>query len=231
MFYPIGLRPENLFASGEPFCVGYLLSPGLRLVRLGGMDPCPQAPNKRPHTQTASLRSMRLDRRTHREHEVRPGVCLFFLLMWCWLSPNSMADSSTTTSPILNLNTGDCWARRQLPNGIKDVSVASELMKSLTLVRVVFIGTTLATPELDGTFLHNSLTDSGSDCGILLGSTPSTQMYKGRLCGIKTLEIAVFCGGDLYTTIIVALEILYSTADYSTTAGRILTPFAGDCWA
>jgi len=47
MFYPIGLRPENLFASGEAFCVGYLLSPWLRLVRQGGMDPCPQAPNKR----------------------------------------------------------------------------------------------------------------------------------------------------------------------------------------
>ena len=81
MFYPIGLHPENLFASGEPFCVGYLLSPWLRLVRPGGMDPCPQAPNKRPHTQNASLRSMRLDRRTHREHSVRPGVC-FFLCWW-----------------------------------------------------------------------------------------------------------------------------------------------------
>ena len=79
--YPIGLRPETLFASGEPFCVGYLLSPGLCLVRLGGMDPCPQAPNKRPHTQNASLRSMRLDRRTHWEHRVRPGVTFFFC--WC----------------------------------------------------------------------------------------------------------------------------------------------------
>jgi len=29
---------------------------------------------------------------------------------------------------------------------------------------------------------------------------------------------------------IVALAILYSTADYSTTAGRILMLFAGDCW-
>ena len=38
--------------------------------------------------------------------------------------------------------------------GIKEVSVASKLMKSLTLVRVVFIGT-LAIPELDGRFLHD----------------------------------------------------------------------------
>jgi len=77
-YYPIRLRPENLFASGEPFCVEYLLSPWLRLVRPGGMDPCPQAPNKRPHTQNASLRSVRLDRRTHREHRVRPCVTFFF---------------------------------------------------------------------------------------------------------------------------------------------------------
>jgi len=84
VFSPIGLRPENLFECGEPFCVGYLLSPWLRLVRLGGMDPCLQAPNKRPHTQSSSLRSMRLDRRTHRQHGVRPGVSLFLLLMWCW---------------------------------------------------------------------------------------------------------------------------------------------------
>jgi len=60
-----------------------------------------------------------------------------------------MADSSTTTAPILGLIAGDCWARRQLPSGIKDVSVASKLRKSLTLVRVIFIGT-LAIPELDG---------------------------------------------------------------------------------
>jgi len=76
--YPIGLRPEHLFASGAPFCVGYLLSPWFRLVRPGSMDPCPPAPNIRPHTQNPSLRSMRLDRRTHREHGVRPGATFFF---------------------------------------------------------------------------------------------------------------------------------------------------------
>ena len=60
-----------------------------------------------------------------------------------------MADSSTTTAPILDLIAGECWARRQLHRGIKDVSVASKLRKSLTLVRVVFIDT-LAIPDLDG---------------------------------------------------------------------------------
>jgi len=60
-----------------------------------------------------------------------------------------MADPSTTTALILNLIAGDCWARRQLRSGIKDVSVASRLRKSLTLVRVVFKDT-LAITELDG---------------------------------------------------------------------------------
>jgi len=65
-------------ASGEPFCVRYLLSPWLRLVPPGGIDPCSQAPPNRPHTQDASLRYMRLDRQTHREHGVCPGVTFFF---------------------------------------------------------------------------------------------------------------------------------------------------------
>jgi len=30
----------------------------------------------------------------------------------CWRSQTSMADSSTTTAPILDLITGDLWARR-----------------------------------------------------------------------------------------------------------------------
>jgi len=84
-----------------------------------------------------------------------------------------MADSSTTTAPILNPIAGGRWARRQLRSGIKNVSVASELSKSLTLVRVVFIDT-LALPELDVRSLHDHWADSGSDCGRLLGSTPAS---------------------------------------------------------
>jgi len=110
-----------------------------------------------------------------------------------------MADSSTTTAPILNLIAGDCWARRQLRSGLKDVSVASKPRKSLTLMRVVFIAT-LAISELDGRFLHSHCSDPESDCGGLLGSTPATQRYKGRLCRIKTQEIAVCCGEDHYSS-------------------------------
>jgi len=107
----------------------------------------------------------------------------------CWRSLNSMADSSTTTAPILDLIAGGCWARRQLRGGIKNVFVASKLRKSVTFMRVVFIDT-LAISELNGRFLHNHCSDPGSDCGGLLGSTPATQRYKGRLCRIRTQEIA-----------------------------------------
>jgi len=160
----------------------------------------------------------------------------------CWRSQNSIADSSTTARPILDLMEGGFWTRRHLRSGIKDVSVASKPMKSLTLVGVVFIGT-LALRELDGRFLktttasililiagdhwarcqphsgikdvsvaaklrkslthvrvvfidtlalpepevrclHGRSADSGPDCGRLLASTPATQRYKGCLCPI-----------------------------------------------
>ena len=49
----------------------------------------------------------------------------------CWRSQGSMADSSTTAGPILDLSPGHHWARRQLNAGIRDVAVASIPMKSL----------------------------------------------------------------------------------------------------
>jgi len=112
----------------------------------------------------------------------------------CWRSQNSMAGSSTSTAPILNLIAGDRWARRQLHSGIKNVSVASRLGKSLTLMRVVFIET-LAISELDGRSLHNHHSDPESDCGKVSGWTPATQWYKVGPCHIKTHEIAVFGAG------------------------------------
>jgi len=75
-----------------------------------------------------------------------------------------------------------------------DISVASKLRKSLTLVRVVFMDT-LAILELDSGFLHNHCSDPGSDCGSLLGPTPATQWYKVLPCRIRPEEIAVCCGG------------------------------------
>jgi len=61
-------------------------------------------------------------------------VRVVFTMQVAWRSQNSMADSSTTTAPILDVVAGDCWARRQLPNGIRYVSVTSKLRNSLSSV-------------------------------------------------------------------------------------------------
>jgi len=55
----------------------------------------------------------------------------------CCRSQNSMAVSSTTAAPILNLIAGDYWAGRQLRNGIRYVPVTSKPMKSLSSVQGV----------------------------------------------------------------------------------------------
>jgi len=51
---------------------------------------------------------------------------------------NPMADSSTTTLPILNQSLGRHWALRQLHAGMRYVSCALVFMKFATLLRVVF---------------------------------------------------------------------------------------------
>ena len=106
-----------------------------------------------------------------------------------------MADSTITTTPIRNLIAWDCRAWGQPRSGIKDISVASKLMKSLTLVWVVFIASTLAISEFDSRFLHNHYSDPESDCGGLLVSAPAMQWYKVGPRRIKPHEIAVFCAG------------------------------------
>jgi len=55
----------------------------------------------------------------------------------------STANYSTTTWPILNLIAGGYWARRQLSNAVRYVSVASKLRKSLSSVQGV-LGVKLA---------------------------------------------------------------------------------------
>jgi len=136
-----------------------------------------------------------------------------------------MADPSTTPAPIRILITGDRWARRQLRSGIKDVSVASELRKLLTLVRVVFIDT-LAISELDSRLLHNHGSDSESDCGRPLGWTPATQWYKVRPCRIKAHEVAVFCAGCIrYQASHTLLDRRYlhdRWTDFDSVCGRLL---------
>ena len=90
-----------------------------------------------------------------------------------------MTDSTTTTAPgpILDQIAGDYWSWRQLDSGIKDLSIASGLIKSLTIMGVVFLSA-LVLPQLEVRFLHVSEADSGSDCGRLLALRPASEWDK-----------------------------------------------------
>jgi len=131
-----------------------------------------------------------------------------------------MADSSTTCDTTLDLIAGGCWARRQLPNGIRYVSVASKLMNPPTLLRVVFLNV----HKLDGRFHHNRGGNPGSDCGRLLGLTPATWWYKVRICHIKTHRSASPSEIGLWTKVMES-----SIADNSTAASPNLDLIHGDC--
>jgi len=79
---------------------------------------------------------------------------------------------------------------------------------------------------LDSRYLHNRGTDFDSVCGRLLGLTPAFQQYKVRLCHIKTQEIAVFCGEDLYSSpgdILLDGRLLHTWwTDVAALCGRLL---------
>jgi len=136
-----------------------------------------------------------------------------------------MSDSSTTTAPILNPIAGDRCARRQLRSGIKDVSVASELRKSLTLVRVVFIDT-LA--------IFYSMVDYSTTAGRILFLFARDCWARRQLPnGIRYVPVTskpMKSLSSLQGVSGMKLAIFYSMADYSTTAGRTLLLFAGGCW-
>jgi len=106
-----------------------------------------------------------------RPFPLRPLFMMLLYWMMYWRSQNSMADSCTTSCPILDLIAGGCWAWRQLCGGIRYVSVASKPMNPPTLLRLVF----LKVHELNSRLLHNRGTDSGSDCRRLLASVPASQ--------------------------------------------------------
>jgi len=134
-----------------------------------------------------------------------------------------MPDSSTTTTLILDLIAGGCWAQRQLRSSIMDVTIISQLMKSLTLVGVVFIGI-LTIPELDGRFLHDHWTNHGSDCEVLLSSTPASQSYK--------IHPSANC---IYEVTRLNIEKCWqsqnSMADFSTATALMLDLITGGSWA
>ena len=136
-----------------------------------------------------------------------------------------MADSSTTTAPILDLIVGGCWARRQLSNGIRYISVASELRNSLSSVEKIFI-VALA--------ILYSMADYSTTAGRILLLFAGDRWARRQLSnGIRYVSVASKLMNSLSSVeggLGIKLAIFYSTAVYSTTAGRILMLFAGGCW-
>ena len=120
-----------------------------------------------------------------------------------WRSQNSMADYSTTTAPILRVALAifysmvdysttarrilimfvrDCWARRQPPNGIRYVSVASKPRKSLSLVEGI-LGIMLA--------IFYSMADYSTTAGrILLPFTGGCWTRRQLRGGIGYVSVA-----------------------------------------
>jgi len=136
----------------------------------------------------------------------------------------STADISTTTRRILYLFAGGCWARRQLPNGIWYISVASELRNSLSSVEGV-LGIKLA-------ILYLTADISTTTGRILIPFTGGCWARRQPLNSIGYVSIASKLRNSLSSVesvLGIKLVILYSTADISTTTGRILILFAGDC--
>jgi len=125
----------------------------------------------------------------------------------------SMADISTTAGRILTLFAGGCWARSQLSSGIGYVSVASELMKSLSSVEGI-LGIKLA--------ILYSMADISTTAGRILMHLVGGCWARCRpLNGIRYISVASKPMKSLLSVkriFIVALAILYSMADYSTTA-------------
>jgi len=142
----------------------------------------------------------------------------------------STADYSTTAGRILVLFAGDCWARRQLPNGIRYISVASKLRKSLSSVEgVLGITNKLA--------IFYSMADYSTTAGRILILFAGDCWARRQLPnGIRYFSVASKLRKSLSSVegvlgITGKLAIFYSMADYSTTVGRILILFVGGCWA
>jgi len=141
-----------------------------------------------------------------------------------------MADSSTTTAPILNLIAGYCWAQRHLRSGMKYVSVASILRKSLTLVRVVF---TMQVPWRS----QNSMAYPSPTTAPILDLIAQHCWARRRLrSGMKYVSVASILRKSLtLVRVVFTMQVPWrsqnSMASPSTTTAPILDLIAQDCWA
>jgi len=97
-----------------------------------------------------------------------------------------MADSSTTAGPILDLLPGRHWAQRQLHAGIRDVTVASILTKSLHS-----LGGGSGKAERGCWRSQDSMADSSTTTGPIFNLSPGRHWARRQLhAGIRDLAAA-----------------------------------------
>ena len=102
----------------------------------------------------------------------------------CWRSQNSMADSSTTAAPILNLSLGRPWAGCQPLDGIRYVTVASILMEIAPLLTVVF-----RNPNSHA--ILNSMPDPSTTSQPIFNPLPGRHWARRQLhAGIRDVALA-----------------------------------------
>jgi len=146
-----------------------------------------------------------------------------------WRSQGSMADSSTTAQPILDLLPGRRWARRQPHAGIRYVPVALILME-------------IAHPPDSGLLsllILNSMADSSTTAAPILILSPGRRWARRQLhAGIGSVPVASILmkslstlGGGLGQAERGSWRSQGSMADSSTTARLIMDPSPGRRWA
>jgi len=124
----------------------------------------------------------------------------------------STADYSTTIARILMLFAEGCWAWRQLSNGIRYVSVASRLRKSLSSVERIFI---VALAIFYTTADYS--TASGRISMLFAGGCWARFQLPNGIGYISVASGPRKSLSSVERIFIVTLAIFYSTADYSTT--------------
>ena len=121
---------------------------------------------------------------------------------------------------------GHCWTRYQLRNSIMDVSVTSRPMKWRSSVEGIFI--------LDLAIFYSTADGFTTGGRILIpfvrGCWARCQPSNGIRYVFFVLELSTSLP-CVECVLGIILAILYSTADYSTTASRTLMLFAAGCWA
>jgi len=122
---------------------------------------------------------------------------LGFMLMICYLT----ADYSTTTLPILILFVEGCWARCQLRNRIRYVSIISKLRNSLSSVESG-LASKLALCYSTADYSTMAAQILILFAGGVLCLKPATQWYMVQLCHIKTHESANPSESCLWTKVV-----------------------------